>query len=75
MFSEPTNESRAEEAAQCIELFMRLTRSDLEDAACDLIAGLCHWMRREGQDPYRQVDRALMHFDIEEQEANLEGNE
>jgi len=66
---EPTNEDRADWAEMSITLFQTHTGVDRDDAASDLIANICHWMRREGMDPQAEIERALMHFAAEEEEV------
>ena len=74
MMREPTNFDRAVWAEEVLRVFMQRTGVDRQDASADLIANVCHWLRREGMDPYREVERALNHFDIEEQEEPFEAN-
>lgn len=72
MTLEPSNEDRADMAQQALILFTTLANpgdSELcEDDPVDLIVNLCHYMRREGMDPYNKVQLALMHFDAEDKE-------
>lgn len=84
MISSPTNDDRAAWAAPALDLFARETfggrafrelleeggpGGDAPDAIADLICDLMHLARRLDFDPSVLVERAVMNFEAEEEEA------
>ncbi len=59
---EGMNDRRARWASLALAAFMAATRTDPEDAICDLIADLRHWADRNGQDFDREADRGARHY-------------
>jgi hypothetical protein len=70
--SDITNSRRAHWAGLCLQQFMDLTRSDLEDALCDLLADMMHWAKQNNFDFCQELERAAWHF---EEELLEEGND
>lgn len=72
MTLEPTNEDRAEWGRLALIAFTtQVCPSDRklsEDDPVDLVVNLCHYMRREGLDPYGKIKWALWHFEVDEKE-------
>lgn len=62
---EEMNDERADWASNAIEAFRDATRTDIEDAVCDLLSDLAHWCDRNGQDFSHQLWRAINHYDEE----------
>ena len=68
---EGMNDDRAEWANAAIKEFMRVCRTDEEDAPGDLIADIMHWCDRKGIDPIATLERAKSHY--QEETLNIEG--
>ena len=62
---EGMNGERAEWADRAIAAFRRATRSDKEDAVCDLIADIAHWCDRNDTDLASEIRRAKLHYSEE----------
>lgn len=62
---EKMNDERAEWAAAAIEAFEGQTRTDREDAVCDLLADLAHWCDRNDMNMGHELRRAIDHYDAE----------
>jgi hypothetical protein len=81
---ENMNDNRKEFAEQAIQAFIAATRSDREDALCDLLCDLMHWADREPETDFdHQLDRARNHYaeetmgsdDTEEDPGNEDADE
>ena len=59
------NDDRASWAGRAVAAFQEATRTDDEDALCDLLADLMHWCDRNQSDFATELDRAQHHYDAE----------
>ena len=56
------NDKRAETAQACLDLFMKQTGCDPENALADLLANLAHWCDRNDTEFEDELRRAAMHY-------------
>lgn len=56
------NDKRAETAQACLDLFMKQTGCDPENALADLLANLAHWCDRNDTEFEVELRRAAMHY-------------
>ena len=61
-----TNDIHADYGLEAVIRYQTSKGVDADAAPADLIADLCHLMRRSGMDPFKEVDRALRNFMDEE---------
>lgn len=59
---EEMNDERAQWADVAISAFQMMTRTDIEDAICDLTADLMHWCDRHGFDFDHELERGRNHY-------------
>ena len=56
------NDKRAEIAQACLDLFMKQTGCDPENALADLLANLAHWCDRNDTEFEDELRRAAMNY-------------
>ena len=56
------NDKWAETAKDCLDLFMKQTGCDPENALADLLANLAHWCDRNDTEFEVELRRAAMHY-------------
>ena len=61
------NRRRAQWAKCAIDSFRAATRTDREDALCDLLCDLMHYARQHRFNFTGELDRATFHFNAEAQ--------
>lgn len=75
MFSEVTNDTRAETAQTAIDAFQRATRTDDDDALPDLLCNLMHWADQRNIDFLAMLNRGASHYQAEVEYEQDEGEE